>query len=367
MKRLKILFWLGGLLVSYLPAQPRWSFFCEVSGEQLLRMSQDSVLLTQLQAMDASLRVGLLDFGPARSEALRRLDQAGIPLRAWLLLSQEEGYGFHLGSAEAARERYEAFQAWTQRQNLRWQAVGLASGPSLREVQGWYQSPWRMAWQGYLRLFDDEAFLRSRSAYELLVDQIRDDGYLVESYIFPPMRDEQLAGTESLQRFMGIPQVEADLEVPMCYTSVPGLSPAFILSYGSDHEASVIGLGRTGGGRPLAQGQALPPLDWEALERDLLLAQQNNQEVVVFSLEGCLRQQWMPRLVDFDWQQMVSLYSGEINQAKNQRRYLRWVLLALDYPIASSVAVILLLIGLLFTLYSLLRGLLRRHARSQAR
>jgi len=42
-------------------------------------------------------------------------------------------------------------------------------------------------------------------------------------------------------------------------------------------------------------------MPWEELSRDLLLASGVTRDIFVFSLEGCVRQGFLERLLDFDW------------------------------------------------------------------
>jgi len=348
---LRSLLWLAGawcLIFAQGLARPSLSFFCEVSGEKLLSYSRDSTLLRDLRRMDASLRIGVLDFSNDRAEALRRFHAAGIPLVAWLLLPEEKGYWFHATNGEAALDRYEAFRRWTEEQELVWEGIGLDLEPALADVRGWHDEPIRTTWRCYQRLLRPKPLSDALAPYQRLLVRIQDDGYLVESYLFPPLLDERAISTESFQRLLGLVDLPVAHEIPMCYTSAPFIEPAMILSYGE--EVSAIALGSTGGGPALMGGKPLPTLSWEELSRDLLLAQQICQQVHLYSLEGCLERGFIPRLRDFDWRQPVALYSSELHEVPRTRQRLRWVLQVLDYPILTSVGLLLLLIGVVWGL-----------------
>lgn len=340
------------LLPGWSLARPSLSFFCEVPGEAFLSYCEDSSLLQTLRHLDASVRVGLLDLSQARAEGIRRLNAAGIPVVAWLLLPEAEGYWLHAQNGAAALSRYERFRRWTEEHELRWEGVGLDLEPPIQYLHEASEAPWRSAWQGYLRLFTPAPAFAPEGAYARLLAQIRDDGYPIETYLFPPILDERATGTHSFQRLSGILDIPAALEIPMCYTSSGYLSPAMILSYGEDRPA--IALGSTGGGPALLHGAPMPAMSWADLRRDLLLAQQVCQDIHLYSLEGCVAQEYLDSLRYFDWQQPVALYSGEIQQVAETRAQLGWALRLLDYPVALSVVVLLLLGALLWGLFALI-------------
>lgn len=325
-----------------LTAQPRLSFFCEASIEQFEALCEDSVLIHDLQVIGASIRVGTRDFSLERAEGVRKLNEAGIPVIAWLLLDERDGYWCHAGNGPEAMARYAAFRNWTDVHQLQWEGVGLDLEPSIKDIRGLYDAPTRTLWQGYLRLFDESLLPKSKASYEQLTQQIDADGYFLETYLFPPIFDERLAKTESFERLAGIIDLPTDREIPMCYTSADGVDPAMILSYGEGQAA--VALGSTGGGPAFMQHRPMPSMSWEQLSRDLLLAQQVTDEIHLYSLEGCVEQGMIYKLKYFNWQQEVSLYSSELKEVQATRRQVGWALKAMAYPIASSV-VILLLVG----------------------
>jgi hypothetical protein len=344
--------WVAWLLLLSAQARPSLSFFCELPGEAFLSYCQDEALRETLQDMDASLRVGLVDLSQARAEGIRRLNAAGIPVVAWLLLPEADGYWLNATNGAAALDRYQAFRRWTEEHELIWEGVGINFAPALQDLRSSYDAPITSAWQGYLRLFDDQPLPQAEGQYALLRTRIQDDGYPLESYLLPPILDARQANSHSFQRLGGLPDVPLPLEVPLCYTSLGMLSPAMILSYGDERPA--IALGSTGGGPDLGHGQAIPALSWEALSRDLLLAQQVCAQIHLHSLEGCIAQGFLPKLRRFDWQQPVSLYSAELDDVQQVRRELSWGFQALDYPVAFSVVFLIVLGGLIWGIAMLL-------------
>ena len=81
--------------------------------------------------MKASVRVGLHDFSPLRAETIRKLNRQGIPVAAWLLLPEPDGYWFSLNNGNKAAARYAEFQKWSSANHLVWEAVGSILEPDI--------------------------------------------------------------------------------------------------------------------------------------------------------------------------------------------------------------------------------------------
>jgi hypothetical protein len=140
--------------------------------------------------------------------------------------------------------------------------------------------------------------------------------------------DERAVGSTLLQRITGLVDVPADREIPMLYTSFfGGRNAALLWSYGADAQA--IAVGSTGGGVSVAGIDQIRPLSWDELSRDLRLARRLTDDVHVFSLEGCVRQSYLERLMRFDWDAPVDVPEAEaakVNLVRFATRALLWVL-----------------------------------------
>lgn len=312
--------------------RPRLTFFCELDSEALQALFADATVLDELRALGAGVSLGLLDFTPERAAVVRRLDEAGVPTVAWLLLPPEEGYWFNLDNAAQADARYTAFLAWTREHGLRWAGVGLDIEPDLRDLTRLFSGQaHRLLPSVPRRLLDGGRVRRAREAYLALVERIRADGYRVDSYQMPFIVDERAAGSTLLQRLTGVVELPVDREVLMLYTSaVRAHGAAFLWSYAP--RASFIALGSTGGGVELPEAAALPLLSWDELSRDLRLARRWTNELHVFSLEGCVRQGFLPRLRTLDWDAPVEVPVQEALRVDALRRSARRVLAAGTHP-----------------------------------
>jgi hypothetical protein len=277
---------------------PHLTFFCELEPQALVALFRDPQIVADLTALGAGVSLGLLDLSPQRAAIVRQLNAAGIPVTAWLLLPRTQGYYFYLDNASQAGARYADFKRWTVEEDLRWAAVALDIEPDLREMEGTRTEPWRIAETLLRRTFNSSRLRQGLAQYRDLVAWIRADGYQVEAYQFPLIVDERRAGSTLLQRATGIMDLPVDREVLMLYTSlVPGREAA-LWSYARD--AQGIGVGSTGGGLDMQ-----PKLGWAELARDLRLAHCWTEDLYIFSLEGCVRQNLLARLRDFDWREPV--------------------------------------------------------------
>ena len=278
---------------------PNLTFFCELQAEDLQALFANPAPLEDLRALQARLSLGILDFSTERAEVVRRLNEAGIPVTAWLLLPEEEGYWFNLDNAAQARARYEAFRGWTSGQGLKWAGVGLDIEPDLREQRQFANSAWPLLGQTFKRIFANRRFSRAQAAYKDLAKMIRSDGFVLETYQLPMIQDERKVHSSLLRRTLGLVDIPADREVWTLYSSLfRPYGIGYLWSYAP--EAQAIGIGSTGGGMSSGIGDPRP-LTWEEFARDLRLAWYWTDHLYIFSLEGCQRQGFLERLKAFGW------------------------------------------------------------------
>ncbi|MEJ2210224.1 MAG: hypothetical protein P8129_14480 [Anaerolineae bacterium] len=322
------------------------TFACELDPEPLAALFAQSAVVDHLLALEATVSLGLLDLSRERAAVVRRLNEAGVPLVAWLLLPKEQGYWFHAGNVAQAAACYQAFAAWTAEHGLRWTGIGFDVEPDYEEMGLLFEGAFGRLLPRILgRLWNADTVRRAEAAYAALAGRARADGYHVEAYQFPFIADERLAGSSLLRRGFQLVNVPADLEVWMLYGSfLRGAGPGILWSYGRETRATTpslrrgIGVGSTGGGVELPGGP--PPLSWEQFSRDLRLARRWSDEVFVFSLEGCVQHGYLDRLLDFDWQAPVEPPLEQAGRVDAVRRLARGCLWAGSRPLllAGSVA-----------------------------
>jgi len=180
------------------------------------------------------------------------------------------------------------------------------------------------------RGLDTERLRRAQMQYQILVAQIRADGYRVDSYQMPLIVDERQAGSTLLQRLAGLVDIAVDREVLMLYSSLMPYGAALLWSYAPD--AQSVGVGVTGGGVEIEGVSSSPPLDWDEFSRDLLLAHRWTDDIHIFSLEGCVQQGFLSRLPDFDWEAPIVPPVESAAQVQHLRQALRAALWASAHP-----------------------------------
>jgi hypothetical protein len=296
-------------------AFPRLNFACELDTPALKALFADKTVIDDLQALHASLSLGILDLSHERAQIVQKLNRAGVPVVAW----------FHQDNAQEAVTCYRAFNAWTAEYSLKWKAVGLDIEPDIREMLTWMSAKWRAITYLLRRSFNWRVFRNARRIYRSLIDEIHADGYQLDVYQFPFIVDERKAESTLLQRATGIIDLPADREVLMLYSSFARPHGAgFVWSYAP--EAKAIGIGLTDAGVGIGMSSDTHPLSWEELERDLRLAWHWTDDLFIYSLEGCVKQGYLPRLKTFVWDQPFLAPTEPALWVENWRGLLQTVL-----------------------------------------
>jgi hypothetical protein len=286
-------------------AQPGLIFFCELATSALQRaLSQP--LLAEMAEQGYGIALGLLELTPERAALVQYLHRHGIHVTAWLQLPSGEGLWLNLQNYPQVIERYRAFHAWARQYHLAFAAVGINIEPPPSEVarlQQW--GPRDIARRLWLAS-ENVLYAAARGAYTELIAEMHHDGYEVHAYQLPLVADDRRAGTTLIQRALDVVDLPVDVEVLMCYSSLPAerlgndLGGALINSYGP--AADAIAVGTIGAGEEVPEsGELLPPLSWAALERDLLLAARHTDIIYVYSLEGCIERGLLSRFAHIDW------------------------------------------------------------------
>lgn len=329
--------------------KPALTFFTELNNEALTRLFDQRHVIDDLKALHASISLGILDLSEDRAKVVKRLNKAGIPVIAWLLLPEEQGYWFNLDNHVAASQRYLDFLAWTKEHNLQWTGVGLDIEPDIQEMRQIMEKKQAVKLVSTLfkRYLDKKRVAKARKAYQSLVNQIHADGYPVESYHIPLISEERRANSSVLQRTLGLIDLETDREVFMLYSSF--LRPngdAVLWSYAPETDS--IGVGNTGGGVDIEGVIVLPPLTWEEFSRDLRLCAMRGKPIHIFCLEGCVRQEFLSKLKSFDWDEPVGK-PARLNQVRRIRTGFTALLWLLERPWVILIALASLIgLGFLF-------------------
>ena len=324
---------------------PVLTFFCELPETELINLFADSTVIDTLSQLNACVSMGLMDLSDGRAEIIRRLNDASIPVTAWLLLPEADGYWFNVNNAHEAVAFYHAFHDWSETNGLLIGAVGLDIEPDRREIEQIRdnaEAGIQLLWK---KLTDASVINMAQALYEDLVDDIHADGYITESYHLPVIVDEREMQSTLLARLGGLLDVKVEREVLMLYSSFFPNGVGMLQNYGSD--AQYIAVGSTGGGVDIGDLHRLT-LDWEALARDLRLAAQHTDRIYIFSLEGCVEQGFLSQLIDFDWNVTVTVPTEQIEAVEQFRGVMKAILWASKYPLQILAAIVVLMLMLLW-------------------
>jgi hypothetical protein len=317
---------------------PNLGFACCDQGiEEMQALFNHQDVIADLKDLHAEVAIPILDFSPERAAAVHRLNQAGIPVIADLLLPKE-GYYFSADNERAAAVRFAAFDAWSRNQGLRWNGVGLDIEPNFAELEKLRSHPWRLFNMLLWRAIDVQRMRRAKRTYSALIANMRARGYFVQTYQLPILPVERHAHSSLLDRLLGTVDVRGDQEVLMLYTSYapPPVGAAIIWKLGPDAQAIAIGVTD---GDPRANPAVL---DWSRFSRDLIVAGHFSHLIGVYDLEGCVRQGFLSRLKTMNWNQPVTIPADAIRRADHRLLLLRLILWISSHFLVVLVVIIAL-------------------------
>jgi hypothetical protein len=314
---------------------------CDQGIEAMQALFNNQDVIADLKDLHAEVGIPILDFSPERAAAVHRLNQAGIPVIADLLLPNE-GYYFNADNEPAAAQRFAAFDAWSRSQGLRWNGVGLDIEPNFAELATLRSHPWRLFTTLLWRAVDIQRMRRAKQAYSALIANMPAQGYFVQTYQLPTLPVERHAHSSLLDRLLGTVDVRGDQEVLMLYTSYAPqpVGAAIIWKLGPDAQAIAIGVTD---GDPRANPAVL---DWSRFSRDLIVAGHFSHLIGVYNLEGCVRQGFLSRLKTMNWNQSVTIPADAIRRA-DHRLLLLGLILWISSHFISLVVVLVLIIALI--------------------
>ena len=286
---------------------------CDQGIEEMQALFNHQDVIADLKDLHAQVAIPILDFSPERAAAVHRLNQAGIPVIAGLLLPKE-GHYFSADNEPAAAVRFAAFDAWSRNQGLRWNGVGLDIEPNFGELATLRSHPWRLFTTLLWRAVDLQRMRRAKRAYSALIANMRAQGYFTQTYQLPILPVERHARSSLLDRLLGTVDVRGDQEVLMLYSSYapPPVGAAIIWKLGPDAQAIAIGVTD---GDPRVNPAVL---NWSRFSRDLIVAGHFSHLVGVYDLEGCVRQGFLSRLKAMNWNQSVTIPADAIRRADHR-------------------------------------------------
>lgn len=236
------------------PGEPPQLFFACCNGrlDAMNTLFADPDVISRLQNLHAGVGVAIDDLSPRRAETVRRLNAAGIPVIAGLVLPGDQGYYMNAGNAPQAEARFTAFQQWTAQYGLRWSAIGLDIEPDIRDFEELRDHWLRLATQFMVRYFEFGRVRRAKQAYNALIRRIQAQGYKVYTFQLPLIVAERKAHSTLFERLLGIVDVRGDNEVVMIFSGFNrSIGAAMIWALGPDAQSIAVGCG-TLNGNPLS-------------------------------------------------------------------------------------------------------------------
>jgi hypothetical protein len=314
----------GAIRVQGPGVQPQLGFACCDQGiSQMQTLFADPAVVGDLRILHAQVAVAITDFSPQRAAIVDRLNQAGIPVIAWMLMPAAEGYYFDADNASAAPARLSAFEKWTRDNHLRWAAVGLDIEPDFGELGALKGHKWRLIFRLLRRSLSGDRVARARETYSTLIRELQSSGYLVQTYQMPFMPAERSVRSTLLDRMLGTVDVRGNEEYVMIYTSFARpIGAGVIWSLGRNAQAITVGV--TGGYATPGTGSG--PLSWDEFSRDLIVAGHFTRKIGVYDLEGCVQQGFLSRLQTMDWSQSVLIPAQSVAKAERLGLVIRGVL-----------------------------------------
>jgi hypothetical protein len=352
---------LSALLVVFLVSnssaqKPTISFFNEMNSYDLSILFDDTSVIDALKKMNAQVSMGMVDLTFVRAQVIKKLNMAGIPVVAWLLLPEEEGYWFNASNGLMALKRYRDVKQWADFNGLDFKAIGIDLELDINDARLIQENPWNLFWMVPPRLYDNAEVEKGRREYAQLIETIQHDGYKVESYYASFIKDETSLGYTSIQQATKFLDIKTDKEIPMLYSSFMGNPDGLIKVYGSDIGLKAVAVGSTGGG----VDTTLPTLTYEQLAHDISMASKFADEVYIFSLEGCVKKGYLNKLVNEHFDSTIPYDQKQVESVKKLQQVVKLVSTVLSYPTLFFLTILLLIAGIIWLIVFVIKKLIRQ-------
>jgi hypothetical protein len=305
---------------------------CNRGPDEARSLLADPHVISSLRNLHAGVAVDTDDLSPSRAQIVQRLNDAGIPVVAGLVLPSDQGYYMNSGNAPQAAARFAAFQHWTAHYGLRWSAVALDIEPDIRLFDGLQHHRLRLASLLLIHYFKFAQVRQAREAYSNLIHSIQSQGYKVLTYQLPLVVVDREAHSTLLERLLGIVDVRGDNEVIMIFSGLnQAIGSAMIWTLGPDSQnIAVLGIDAPG-----------HPLNWNDFSRDLIVASHFSHVIGVYNLEGAVRLGFLSRLETMDWKQSATISAQSIVRAQRLRWIARILLWLVEFWPLFGLAILL--------------------------
>jgi len=238
------------------------TYMCDMPAAELAGFF-DEALLAHMGVHRVRLCLTMRDFSPLRAELVRRLNRARIAVVAWIVRDEHDSArDYRMHDAVLVGERYREFFQWSTQHGLGWDAIGIDVEPDIRDAVRFGDQP-TVDVNTLVRRIADRWHIDAATAdYATVVTQMRADGFAVESYEIPFVRDDRVSGSTIARRLLGLPDLAADRTVIQLYSSnVRPYGPGLIATYAPEASSVLIGsIAADGHNRPLSENELLRDL-----------------------------------------------------------------------------------------------------------
>jgi len=238
------------------------TYMCDMPAAELADFF-DEALIAHLGVHRVRLCLTMRDFSPLRAELVRRLNRARIAVVAWIVRDEHDSArDYRMHDAVLVGERYREFFQWSTQHGLGWDAIGIDVEPDIRDAVRFGDQP-TVDVNTLVRRIADRWHIDAATAdYATVVTQMRADGFAVESYEIPFVRDDRVSGSTIARRLLGLPDLAADRTVIQLYSSnVRPYGPGLIATYAPEASSVLIGsIAADGHNRPLSENELLRDL-----------------------------------------------------------------------------------------------------------
>jgi hypothetical protein len=235
---------------------------CDIPAAELADFF-DEALIAHMGVHRLRICLTMRDFSPLRAELVRRLNRARIVVVAWIVRDEHDSArDYRMHDAALLGERYREFLQWSTQHGLGWDAIGIDIEPDIRDAVRFGDQPTVDVNTLVRRIANRWHIDAATSDYATVVTQMRADGFAVESYEIPFVRDDRVSGSTIARRLLGLPDLAADRTVIQLYSSnVRPYGPGLIATYASEASSVLIGsIAADGHNRPLSENELLRDL-----------------------------------------------------------------------------------------------------------
>lgn len=225
-----------------MPQLPQLTYIYDMPASHIVDFWSDALIASLAQGA-IRICMAVRDTSAERAALVGRLNRAHIPVVAWIVPADGDApqtYDMH--TAVAVASRYAAVNAWTTAHALQWDGIGIEISPDVRDAVHFGDVPAVDTAALLGRITNRWHIDDATAAYDAVLAQMRADGYRVESYELPFVRDDRVSGTTLARRLLGLPALNADHVVVRIHSShARPYGPGLIAAYAPECAAVSVG------------------------------------------------------------------------------------------------------------------------------